>query len=193
MSVMSLICAVTLATGVVDTNATPRARMSPRVVVPEATSIAVDLALDKPVEEVSVVESSSILALDVPADEVVPVDVVLPSIFPAETNLPTKVRVPDVIATMLASATGIQVQSAIAQSLAMAVESNLPNVLSAVYAKMMQVTVPGISQVDLVKARLEWYEKLVAIPSSKAWWILQVAKQRAEQGQSVEDLKKLFD
>lgn len=72
-------------------------------------------------------------------------------------------------------------------------EANMPSVLAAVYTKMMQVTVPGISQVDLVKVRLEWYEKLVAIPSSKAWWILQVAKQRAAQGQSVEDLKKLFD
>lgn len=175
MSVVSLICAMTLAAGVADTNAMFKAETPPKAVVPEAVSVVVDLALDKPIEEV------------------VPVDVVLPSIFPAETNMPIKVRVPEVIATMLVSATGIQVQSAIAQSLAMAVESNLPNVLAAVYAKMMQVMVPGISQVDLVKVRLEWYEKLVAVPASKAWWILEVAKKKAEQGQSVEDLKKLFD
>lgn len=96
MSVVSLICAVTLAIGVADTNATPRARMSPRVVVPEATSVAVDLSLDKPVEEVK------------------PVDVVLPTIFPAETNLPLNVRVPETIAKKLADAVGSQVPSAIA-------------------------------------------------------------------------------
>ena len=72
-------------------------------------------------------------------------------------------------------------------------EANLSSVLAAVYAKMMQVTVPGISQVDLVKVRLEWYEKFVAVPASKAWWVLKIAQEKAAKGESVENLRLIFE
>lgn len=39
----------------------------------------------------------------------------------------------------------------------------------------------------------EWYERFQAEPCSRAWWILRIAKERAERGESVEKLKEAFD
>lgn len=46
---------------------------------------------------------------------------------------------------------------------------------------------------ETIKIKKQWYEKFVAKGGSKADWILKMASERAESGQSVDDLKKIFD
>lgn len=45
----------------------------------------------------------------------------------------------------------------------------------------------------LVNIQTEWYDKFHAVQGSKIWWILRVAKKRAERGEDVSNLKKAFD
>ena len=177
MSVMSLICVAALASGVADTNAVPkaRARNVPRGVV---------------------VEAAPTVAVLVPADlvdEVEPVHVVPAAVTSVETNLPVHVRIPDILARALAEAVAADVPKVVAKVLAEATEANLPSILAAVYTKLAEASAPESMPVDMIKTRLEWYERLVAVPASKAWWLLQIAKERAEKGESVEQLKLLFD
>jgi hypothetical protein len=61
------------------------------------------------------------------------------------------------------------------------------------YAELVRATVKNCSPVELVKIRTEWYEKFHAKGGSKMWWILRVAKMRAERGEDVSSLKKAFD
>ena len=46
---------------------------------------------------------------------------------------------------------------------------------------------------ETIKIKKQWYEKFVAKGGSKADWILKMVNERAERGQSVDDLKKIFD
>jgi len=72
-------------------------------------------------------------------------------------------------------------------------EAQTDAVLAAVYARLVAQMAKGVSPVALEKLQAEWYERFKAVPSSKAWWILRVAKERAERGESVEKLKEAFD
>lgn len=60
-------------------------------------------------------------------------------------------------------------------------------------AKMEFSNVKDCSPVELAETQTEWYEKFHAKRGSKVWWILRVAKVRAELGEDVSSLKKAFD
>lgn len=112
-----------------------------------------------------------------PIQEVEPVSATVAEATSVEPVKPTTVVVPDVIVVELAKAT----------------EADAPEIAAAVYAKLVALIVPNTPPAELVKIQREWYEKLSAVPSSKAWWLLQMAKDKASRGESVDKLKKLFD
>ncbi|MBQ6340422.1 MAG: hypothetical protein IJI36_14880, partial [Kiritimatiellae bacterium] len=93
----------------------------------------------------------------------------------------------------LAKATAAEVPRLLEVALAKATEADAPAIAAAVYARLVALTATGVDPVALAKLQAEWYERFKATPSSRAWWILRVAKERAECGESVEKLKEAFD
>lgn len=114
-------------------------------------------------------------------------------VAPVPEAAPVKVVVDPVLAAKLAKATAAEVPRLLAAELAKATEADAPAVAAAVYARLVALTVKGVEPVELATLQAEWYERFKATPSSKAWWILRVAKERAERGESVERLKDAFD
>ena len=77
--------------------------------------------------------------------------------------------------------------------MASATDAQVPYVVAALYAELVRATVKDVQPTELVKIQTEWYEKFQAVGGSKLWWILRVAKPRAERGEDVSELKKAFD
>ena len=123
----------------------------------------------------------------------VPAAPVVADVAPVPEAKPVHMTVADVLAAKLAKATAAEVPRLLEVALAKATEADAPAIAAAVYARLVALTVKGVDPVVLAKIQAEWYERLKATPSSKAWWILRVAKERAERGESVEKLKDAFD
>ena len=110
-----------------------------------------------------------------------------------EPAVPAAPVVAVVAAVPEAQSVHASVADVLAAELAKATEADAPAIAAAVYARLVALTVRGVDPVALAKIQAEWYERLKATPSSKAWWILRVAKERAERGEPVEKLKDAFD
>ena len=107
----------------------------------------------------------------------IPVSATVAGVDPATDAAPAEAKANAVLAAALAKAT----------------ETDAPAIAAAVYARLVALTATGVDPVALAKLQAEWYERFKATPSSRAWWILRVAKERAERGESVEKLKEAFD
>ena len=125
-----------------------------------------------------------------PAVPAAPVVAVVAAVPEAQ---PVHVSVADVLAAELAKATSADVPRLLEVALARVAESDAQKVAAAVYAAIVRVTTPSIEPAELVRVQAEWYERFKATPSSKAWWILRVARERAARGEPVEKLKQTFD
>ena len=166
-----LFCAALLCGGLTaaQTNSVARARVAPAV--PAAPVVAVVAAVP----------------------EAKPVHVSAEDVLEAELAKATAAEVPSILEVALAKATAAEVPRILEIALAKATASDAPAIAAAVYARLVALTVKGVDPVALAKIQAEWYERFKATPSSKAWWILRVAKERAERGESVEKLKEIFD
>jgi hypothetical protein len=103
------------------------------------------------------------------------------------------VDVPAVFESALAKMELSNLPDLLAVALEKATESQVPYIAAAMYAELVRATVKNSSPVELAKIKTEWYEKFHAKGGSKMWWILRVAKMRAERGEDVSSLKKAFE
>ena len=114
-------------------------------------------------------------------------------VAPVPEASPVHMTVAEVLAVALAKASAAEVPGILAAELAKVAEADAPSVAVAVYSRLVELTVQGVAPAELVKLQTEWYERFAAMPSSKAWWILRIAKEKAERGEPVEKLKEAFD
>ena len=166
-----LFCAAVLCGGLTaaQTNSVARAKVAPAV--PAAPVVAVVAAVP----------------------EAQPVHVSVADVLAAELAKATSADVPRLLEVALAKATSAEVPRLLEVALARVAESDAQKVAAAVYAAIVRVTTPSIEPAELVRVQAEWYERFKATPSSKAWWILRVARERAARGEPVEKLKQTFD
>lgn len=149
--------------------------------VPALLAVALEKATEAQVPYIAQVALAKTDPVDVPAvfaavlAKVNPVDV--PAVFEAALAKMEFSKLPDLLAVALEKATDAQV----------------PYIAAAMYAELVRATVKNCSPVELAKIQTEWYEKFHAKGGSKMWWILRVAKMRAERGEDVSSLKKAFD
>lgn len=166
-----LFCAALLCGGLTaaQTNSVARAKVAPAV--PAAPVVAVVAAVP----------------------EAQPVHVSVADVLAAELAKATAADVPRLLEVALAKATAAEVPRILEIALAKATEADAPAIAAAVYARLVALTVKGVDPVALVKIQTEWYGRFTAVPNSKLWWILRIAKEKAERGESVDDLKEAFD
>ena len=149
--------------------------------VPSILAVALEKATDAQVPYIARVALAKTDPIDVPdvfaavLAKVNPVDV--PAVFEAAIAKIEFSKIPDLLSVALEKATDAQV----------------PYIAAAMYAELVRSTVKNCSPVELAKIKTEWYEKFHAKGGSKMWWILRVAKMRAERGEDVSSLKKAFD
>ena len=182
-----LFCVALLCGGLTaaQTNSVARARVAPAV--PAAPVVAVVAAVPEAQPEYTSV--ADVLAAELAKATAAEV----PRIVEAALAKATAAEVPRIVEAALAKATAAEVPRILEVALAKATEADAPAIAAAVYARLVALTVKGVDPVALEKIQAEWYERFKAMPSSKAWWILRVAKERAERGESVEKLKDAFD
>lgn len=149
--------------------------------VPALLAVALEKATDAQVPYIAQIALAKIDPVDVPAvfaavlARVNPVDV--PAVFEAAISKMEFSKLPNLLAVALEKAT----------------EEQIPYIAAAMYAELVRATVKNCSPVELAKIQTEWYEKFHAKGGSKMWWIIRVAKMRAERGEDVSSLKKAFD
>lgn len=166
-----LFCAALLCGGLTaaQTNSVARARVAPAV---PAAPVVADVA---------------------PVPEAHPVHMTVADVLAAKLAKAAAAEVPRIVEAALAKATAADVPRLLEVALAKATEADAPAIEAAVYARLVALTVKGVDPVALAKIQAEWYERFKATPSSKLWWILRIAKEKAERGESVDDLKEAFD
>ena len=101
--------------------------------------------------------------------------------------------VPKIVAAALANAESVQIAPILKAALEKITEAEAPDVAAALYVALVSATVKDVQPADLVKIRTEWYERFHAVGGSKLYWILKVARERAEKGEDVSRLKAVFD
>lgn len=104
-----------------------------------------------------------------------------------------KSNIPTILGISLANASEVDVPKIVSMTVESMDIASCALVASEVYATFVKMTSKMVSKGELASLRKEWYEKFQATPSSRLWWILNLARERAEQGADVSDLKKLFD
>lgn len=120
-----------------------------------------------------------------------PVDV--PAVFEAALTKVNQVDVPAVFEAALAKIEFSKLPDLLAVALEKATDAQVSYIAAAMYAELVRATVKNCSPVELDKIQTEWYETFHAKGGSKMWWILRVAKMRAERGEDVSSLKKAFE
>ena len=157
----------------------------------------------KPIERVTfvvnpqpVVSTSlvlSVVASVEPAKEAVVTESPTVSSFAAELENAASVDVPNIVAAALAKADTVHIAPILKVALENITEADAPAVAAALYAALVRATVKDVQPADLVKVQTEWYERFHAVGGSKLYWILRVARERAEKGEDVSQLKAAFD
>lgn len=157
----------------------------------------------KPIERVTfvvnpqpVVSTSSVLSVVAsvePAKEAVVTESPTVSSFAAELENAASVDVPNIVAAALAKADTVHIAPILKVALENITEAEAPAVAAALYAALVRATVKDVQPADLVKIQTEWYERFHAVGGSKLYWILRVARERAEKGEDVSQLKAAFD
>jgi hypothetical protein len=181
--------------------------------VPDLLAVALENATEAQVPYIAQVALAKTDSVDVPTvfsaaiAKVNPVDI--PAVFAAALAKVSPDDVPAVFAAALAKVNPVDVSAVFEASLAKMEFSKLPSLLAVsiekstdaqvpyiaatMYAELVRATVKSCSPVELYKIKTEWYEKFHAKNGSKLWWILRMAKKRAERGEDVSNLKKAFD
>lgn len=157
----------------------------------------------KPIERVTfvvnpqpVVSTSSVLSVVAsvePAKEAVVTESPTVSSFAAELENAASVDVPNIVAAALAKADTVHIAPILKVALENITEAEAPAVAAALYAALVRATVKDVQPAGLVKIQTEWYERFHAVGGSKLYWILRVARERAEKGEDVSQLKAAFD
>lgn len=143
-----------------------------------------------------VVSTSSVLTVVAsvePAKEAVVTESPTVSSFAAELENAASVDVPNIVAAALAKADTVHIAPILKVALENITEAEAPAVAAALYAALVRATVKDVQPTDLVKIQTEWYERFHAVGGSKLYWILRVARERAEKGEDVSQLKAAFD
>jgi hypothetical protein len=128
-----------------------------------------------------------------PAEEAQRASLDVVDMFAAAIEKATPYDVPELFSVALANAGVENIGDIIAVAIEKVHEHHVPSFAAALYATIVHATVPNMSSVELIKIKEEWYEKFSAVEGSKLYWILRVAKERAERGDDVSSLKKAFD
>ena len=116
----------------------------------------------------------------------------VPNVFTTEMAKVEKFDVPTVFESALANIEYSQLPDLLEIDLDKATETRIPYIAAATYAELVRSTVKKCSPIDLSKIKIEWYEIFQAKGGSKMWWILYMARMRAERGEDVSGLKKAF-
>ena len=114
-------------------------------------------------------------------------------VFAAELAKAETADVPKIFSAALAKVDSENIAPVLAVALEKAAEADIPRIAAALYASLVKATVKDIQPAELVKVETEWYERFHAVGGSKLYWILKVARERAEQGEDVSRLKAVFD
>lgn len=157
----------------------------------------------KPIERVTfvvnpqpVVSTSSVLSVVAsvePAKEAVVTESPTVASLAAELENAASVDVPNIVAAALAKSDTVHIAPILKVALENITEAEAPAVAAALYAALVRATVKDVQPADLVKIKAEWYERFHAVGGSKLYWILRVARERAEKGEDVSQLKAAFD
>ena len=119
-------------------------------------------------------------------------NVYVPNVFTTEMAKVEKFDIPAVLESALAHIEYSQLPDLLEIDLDKATEARIPYIAAATYAEFVRSTVKKCSPIDLSKIKTEWYEIFQAKGGSKMWWILYMARMRAERGEDVSSLKKAF-
>lgn len=111
---------------------------------------------------------------------------------PAPVMQPTAATVDSAFAVQLAQTSSAEVAAEVAAALASASEAQVPAILAALESRISSMTVPDVQRVIEVAVRDKWYERFVAVPGSKLYWIIKIAKEKAASGKNVDDLERAF-
>lgn len=159
--------------------------------VMQSESISVSVQGAEPAEEAQRASLSVVEAFSAEMASAAKADVV--DIFAAAIEKASSAEVVPLFSVALANAGVENIGDIIAVAIEKVPEHHVPSFAAAVYATIVYATVPNMSSVELIKIKEEWYEKFSAVGGSKLYWILRVAKERAERGEDVSSLKKAFD
>ena len=115
------------------------------------------------------------------------------AIFAMALEKVDKADVPTLLAMAIENVDNMEVQKILAMALAHVDEMNCNKFVAETYIGLVKITTPTISAQELIDIRKEWYDKFHAHSGSKMWWILRIAKQKAENGEDLTEIKKSFE
>lgn len=116
----------------------------------------------------------------------------VPAIFAAALTKALEADVPSLLSAALAKTTVAEYPALVAAVAASATDANVVAIAMEILAAFTNATAPTIPAAKLAEVKKQWFEILSAKGGSRAWWVLQKAKEEAFFGRPTDELKQIF-